>query len=44
MTIYIILITLAVGVIVGGGIGFKLGRGYERVRPTKKTKKKTTKK
>jgi len=29
---------LVVGAIIGGGIGFKLGRGYERVRPRKKQK------
>ena len=30
---------LVVGAIIGGGIGFKVGRGYERLRPRKKKKK-----
>ncbi|MFW5921484.1 MAG: hypothetical protein ACOCUS_06555 [Polyangiales bacterium] len=40
MTTY--LIVLGVGSLVGGALGFKLGRGYERIRPARKgTKKKT---
>jgi hypothetical protein len=36
-----ILIALAVGTAIGAGIGWKAGRGYERLRPrAKDTKKK----
>jgi membrane protein DedA with SNARE-associated domain len=34
----LIISALVVGVVLGGGISFKVGRGYERVRPTKKKK------
>jgi membrane protein YqaA with SNARE-associated domain len=36
----IIISALVAGVVLGGGLGWKLGRGYERMRPQKKTKKK----
>jgi hypothetical protein len=35
-----ILVSMLVGAAVGGGVGWKLGRGYERIRPTKKDKRK----
>jgi len=35
-----ILIALAIGAAVGAGIGWKAGRGYERLRPGRKEKKK----
>ena len=38
MTLYLVL--LAVGALVGGSLGFRLGRTYERVRRPKSPKKK----
>lgn len=38
MTTYLIM--LGVGTLLGGALGFKIGRGYERVRPARKDKKK----
>ncbi|MEZ4248976.1 MAG: hypothetical protein R3B99_12115 [Polyangiales bacterium] len=38
MTLYLLL--LAVGALVGGSLGFRLGRTYERVRRPKSPKKK----
>ncbi len=37
--ITIILVAAGVGVVAGGALGWKLGRGYERVRPAKKKAK-----
>ena len=30
-----ILVAAGIGVVLGAGFGWKLGRGYERLRPTK---------
>jgi len=39
--ITIILISAGVGALVGAGLGWKLGRGYEKIRPNKKDKKRS---
>lgn len=36
----IILTSAAIGALLGIGVGWKLGRGWERIRPTKQQKKK----
>ena len=36
-----IAISLGLGALLGTGLGWKLGRGYERVRPQRKAAKKT---
>ena len=36
-----IAISIGLGAFLGAGLGWKLGRGYERVRPRKKDPKKT---
>jgi hypothetical protein len=39
----IILIAAGAGIVAGAALGWKLGRGYERVRPAKKQKKEAKK-
>ena len=37
--ITVILISAGIGAAIGGSLGFKIGRGYERVRPRRASKK-----
>lgn len=36
----VILVSLGIGAVVGTALGFKMGRGYERLRPAKKKDRK----
>ncbi|MEM9194564.1 MAG: hypothetical protein AAGF12_35630 [Myxococcota bacterium] len=39
MIFYSVLIALAIGAALGGLVGWKAGRGYERLRPGRRSKK-----
>jgi len=42
--ITVVLVSAGIGVAIGASVGWKLGRGYERVRPRKRRKTSTKKK